>query len=33
MTAFNVVCLRVKPGREEAFIDAHRRADPATCAA
>jgi len=29
MTAFNVVRFRVKPGREEAFIDAHRRADPA----
>lgn len=27
MTAFNVVRFRVKPGREEAFIDAHRRAD------
>ena len=26
-TAFNVVRFRVKPGREEAFIDAHRRAD------
>ena len=29
MTAFNVVRFRVKPGREEAFIEAHRRADPA----
>lgn len=28
MTAFNVVRFRTKPGREEAFIDAHRRADP-----
>lgn len=28
MTAFNVVRFRVKPGREEAFIEAHRRADP-----
>lgn len=27
MTAFNVVRFRVKPGREEAFIEAHRRAD------
>jgi hypothetical protein len=27
MTAFNVVRFRVKPGREQAFIDAHRRAD------
>lgn len=26
MTAFNVVRFRVKPGREEDFIDAHRRA-------
>jgi len=25
--AFNVVRFRVKPGREEAFIEAHRRAD------
>ena len=24
MTAFNIVRLRVKPGREEAFIEAHR---------
>lgn len=28
MTAFNVVRFRVRPGREEAFIEAHRRADP-----
>jgi hypothetical protein len=28
MTAFNVVRFRVKPGREQAFIEAHRRADP-----
>lgn len=27
MTAFNIVRFRVKPGREEAFIDAHRRTD------
>jgi hypothetical protein len=27
MTAFNIVRFRVKPGREQAFIDAHRRAD------
>jgi len=26
MTAFNVVRFRVKPGREEEFIDAHREA-------
>lgn len=26
-TAFNIVRFRVKPGREQAFIDAHRRAD------
>ena len=25
MTAFNVVRFRVKPGREEEFLDAHRR--------
>jgi len=25
--AFNVVRFRVKPGREQAFIEAHRRAD------
>ena len=29
MTAFNIVRFRIKPGREEAFIDAHRRADVA----
>ena len=28
MTAFNIVRFRVKPGRDEAFIEAHRRADP-----
>ena len=28
-TAFNVVRFRIKPGREQAFIDAHRRADTA----
>ena len=27
MTAFNIVRFRVKPGREEAFIEAHRRAN------
>jgi hypothetical protein len=27
MTAFNVVRFKVKPGHEEAFIAAHRRAD------
>ena len=27
MTAFNLVRFRVKPGRDEAFIDAHRRAN------
>ena len=26
-TAFNIVRFRVKPGREQAFIDAHRHAD------
>lgn len=26
-TAFNVVRFRVKPGREQAFLDAHRNAD------
>ena len=26
-TAFNVVRFRVKPGHEQAFIDAHRNAD------
>jgi hypothetical protein len=25
MTAFNIVRVRVKPGREDEFIDAHRR--------
>ncbi len=29
MTAFNIVRFRVKPGRDEAFIEAHRRADAA----
>jgi len=28
MTAFNVVRFRVKPGRDEEFIDAHKVADP-----
>jgi len=28
MTAFNVVRFRTKPGREEAFIEAHRKVDP-----
>lgn len=28
MTAFNVVRFRVKPGHEEAFVEAHRRANP-----
>jgi antibiotic biosynthesis monooxygenase (ABM) superfamily enzyme len=27
MTAFNLVRFRVKPGRDEAFIEAHRRAN------
>jgi hypothetical protein len=27
MTAFNIVRFRVKPGRDEAFIEAHRRAN------
>jgi quinol monooxygenase YgiN len=27
MTAFNAVRFQVKPGREEEFIDAHRKAD------
>ena len=27
MTAFNAVRFRVKPGKDEAFIDAHRRAE------
>ena len=29
MTAYNVVRFRVKPGREQHFIDAHRQAKPA----
>ena len=29
MTAFNIVRFRVQPGREDAFVDAHRRAQPA----
>lgn len=29
MSAFNVVRFRVKAGREQAFIDAHKRARPA----
>ena len=28
MTAFNIVRFRGKPGREEAVVEAHRRADP-----
>ncbi|HVV63300.1 MAG TPA: antibiotic biosynthesis monooxygenase [Pseudolabrys sp.] len=28
MTAFNIVRFRVKPGHEQAFIDAHRAARP-----
>lgn len=28
MTAFNIVRFRVKPGREQAFIEAHQRMDP-----
>lgn len=28
MSAFNAVRFRVKPGREQDFIDAHRKADP-----
>lgn len=28
MTTFNVVRFRVKPGRDEAFLDAHRRLNP-----
>lgn len=28
MTAMNIVRFRTKPGREEAFIEAHRRASP-----
>lgn len=27
MTAFNAVRFKVKPGRDEEFIDAHRKAD------
>ena len=27
MTAFNIVRFRVKPGREQDFIEAHRKAD------
>ena len=27
MTAFNAVRFRVKPGRDEEFIEAHRRVD------
>lgn len=27
MTAFNLVRFRVKPGRDEAFLEAHRRAN------
>ncbi len=29
MTAFNIVRFRVKPGRDEAFLEAHRRANRA----
>jgi quinol monooxygenase YgiN len=29
MTAFNAVRFRVKPGREQEFLDAHRRVDRA----
>lgn len=29
MTAFNTVRFRVKPGKEEAFVEAHRRAERA----
>ena len=29
MTAFNIVRFRVQPGHEEAFIEAHRRANTA----
>ena len=28
MPAFNVVCFRVKPGQEERFIEAHKKARP-----
>jgi hypothetical protein len=27
MTAFNIVRFRIKPGREQDFVDAHRRMD------
>lgn len=27
MTAFNIVRFRVKPGREQEFVEAHKRAD------
>lgn len=29
MTAFNIVRMRVKPGREGEYLDMHRRIDPA----
>ena len=29
MTAYNIVRFRVKPGSEQAFIDAHKQASPA----
>jgi L-rhamnose mutarotase len=29
MTAFNIVRMRVKPGREEEYLEMHRRIDPA----
>lgn len=29
MNAFNIVRFRVKPGHDEAFVEAHRRADTA----
>ena len=28
MTAYNIVSFRVKPGREQEFLDAHRKARP-----
>jgi Antibiotic biosynthesis monooxygenase len=28
MTAFNVVRVQVKPGKDKEFLDAHKRADP-----
>jgi hypothetical protein len=28
MTAFNVVRFRTRPGQQDAFVEAHRRADP-----